>query len=113
MSVGLPALGAETELDFLLPVAEVAFILGVPLEVFVTVFPTPAVVVVAGLFVVVVEDAIVGFGSSGSGLTTTNEVTGVTKLYLSERFVAFSVSKRCTSGSVLLSLASRSSLIVK
>lgn len=63
--------------------------------------------------VVVVEGAVVGFGSSVSGLTTINEVTGVTKLYFRERLVAFSISKRCTTGSVLLVLASRSSLIVK
>lgn len=36
--------------------------------------------------------AVVGAVSSASGLTTTKEVTGVTKLYFRERLVALSVS---------------------
>lgn len=65
-----------------------------------------------GLGVVVVVATVVGFGSSISGFTTTKEVTGVTKLYFSERLVAFSASKRCANGSVLLSFAIKSSLTV-
>lgn len=52
-------------------------------------------------------------GSSASGLTTTREVNGVTKLYLRERLVAFSVSNFCAAGSVVFSLATESSLMVK
>lgn len=70
------------------------------------------VVVVTVLGVVVVVETVVGFGSSISGFTTTKEVTGVTKLYFSERLVAFSASKRCANGSELLSLAIKHSLIV-
>lgn len=77
-----------------------------------------AVVVV--VTVVVIAAAVVGFGvvgdgdaSSSSGLTTTKEVTGVTKLYLRERLVALSASNLCIAGSVAFSLASSSSLMVK
>lgn len=70
------------------------------------------VVFTLAVVVVVVVETVVGFGSSMSGLTTTKEVTGVTKLYFRERLVAFSVSKRCANGSELLSLAIKSSLIV-
>lgn len=73
------------------------------------------VVVVVAVVVVgrtVVVDAEVGI-SSASGLTTTREVTGVTKLYLRERLVAFSPSSFCMFESVVFSLASSSSLIVK
>lgn len=52
------------------------------------------VVVVVVIVVAVVGLAMVGVGaaSSASGLTTTKEVTGVTKLYLRERLVALSAS---------------------
>lgn len=96
---------------FLIKASEVEVILEV-LGVCVGVVITLAVVVVTGLGVVVVVETVVGFGSSISGLTTTKEVNGVTKLYFSERLVAFSVSKRCANGSELLSLAIKSSLIV-
>lgn len=64
------------------------------------------------------EAATVGLGvgigmSSTSGLTTTSEVTGVTKLYARERLVAFSVNSRCRAASLLLVLASSRSLMVK
>ena len=44
--------------------------------------------------VVIVAAVVVGVSaaSSASGLTTTKEVNGVTKLYLSDRLVAFSAS---------------------
>lgn len=71
-----------------------------------------AVVVVVGAVVGLAVVA-VGAVSSASGLTTTREVTGVTKLYLREMLVAFSASNLCIAGSVVFSLAKRSSLMVK
>lgn len=69
------------------------------------------VVVVAALF----GCAVVGDGavSSASGLTTTKEVTGVTKLYLRERLVALSVRSLCAAASVVFNLARSNSLMVK
>lgn len=104
-------LGFKDLLSFFIKASVVEVIFEV-LDVCVGVIVTIGVVVVTGLGVVVVVETVVGFGSSISGLTTTKEVTGVTKLYLSERLVAFSPSKRCMSGSELLSLAIKSSLIV-
>lgn len=79
------------------------FVVAVAVAVVVTLAAAVAVVVV-GLCVVV---------SSASGLTTTKEVTGVTKLYLSERLVALSASNLCIEGSVVFSLARSSSLMVE
>lgn len=74
-------------------------------------------VVVEVVAVVVIVAAVVGLAvvvaSSASGLTTTKEVTGVTKLYFRERLVALSANNLCMAGSVVFSLARRSSLIVK
>lgn len=69
------------------------------------------VLVVAALF----GRAVMGVGaaSSASGLTTTKEVTGVTKLYLRERLVALSVRSLWVAASVVLNLASSNSLMVK
>ncbi len=52
------------------------------------------VVAVVVIVAVTVGFAVVGVGaaSSASGLTTTKEVTGVTKLYLRDRLVALSAS---------------------
>lgn len=55
----------------------------------------------------------VGPVSSKSGLTTTKEVTGVTKLYLRERLVALSVRSLCVAVSVVFNLARSNSLMVK
>jgi len=65
------------------------------------------------LVVATTEELTVGSGSSISGLITTNEVTGVTKLYFSERLVALSTRRRCVTKSEVLILASSNSLIVK
>lgn len=65
------------------------------------------------LVVATTEELTVGSGSSISGLITTNEVTGVTKLYFSERLVALSTRRRCVITSEVLILASSNSLIVK
>lgn len=69
------------------------------------------VVVVAALF----GCAVVGVGavSSASGLTTTKEVTGVTKLYLRERLVALSVRSLWVAVSLVFNLARSNSLMVK
>lgn len=104
-------LGLKCLPGLLIKASEVEVILEV-LDVCVGVVFTLVVVVVTVLGVAVVVEPVVGFGSSISGLTTTKEVTGVTKLYFRERLVAFSVSKRCANGSELLSLAIKSSLIV-
>lgn len=63
--------------------------------------------------VLLVVATTVGSGSSISGLITTNEVTGVTKLYFSERLVALSTRRRCVIKSEVFILASSNSLIVK
>lgn len=55
----------------------------------------------------------VGAVSSKSGLTTTKEVTGVTKLNLRERLVALSVRSLCVAVSVVFNLARSNSLMVK
>lgn len=96
---------------------------GLGLEGELSFFAAPAadiLAVVVAVTVVVIVAAVVGFGvvgegdvSSASGLTTTKEVTGVTKLYLRERLVALSASNLCIAGSVAFSLASSSSLMVK
>lgn len=65
------------------------------------------------LVVATTEELTVGSSSSISGLITTNEVTGVTKLYFSERLVALSTSMRCVIKSEVFILASSNSLIVK
>lgn len=59
--------------------------------------------------------AVVGVGAASltSGLTTTKEVTGVTKLNFRERLVALSVRSLCVAASVAFNLASSSSLMVK
>lgn len=69
------------------------------------------VVVVAALF----GYAVLGVGavSSASGLTTTKEVTGVTKLYLRERLVALSVRSLWVAVSLVFNLARSNSLMVK
>lgn len=69
------------------------------------------VVVVAALF----GCAVLGVGavSSASGLTTTKEVTGVTKLYLRERLVALSVRSLWVAVSLVFNLARSNSLMVK
>lgn len=67
-----------------------------------------AVVVILAAAVVVGEWTL-----STSGLTTTKEVTGVTKLYLRERLVALSTSSLWVAGSVVFSLACSSSWMVK
>lgn len=77
-------------------------------------FVEPAVVLaIVLLLVATTEELTVGSGSSISGLITTREVTGVTKLYSSERLVAFSTSRRCIFTSEVFILASSNSLIVK
>lgn len=77
-------------------------------------FVEPAMVLVVVLLVVAkTEELIVGSGSSISGLITTNDVTGVTKLYFSERLVALSTRRRCVNTSEVLILAKSNSLIVK
>lgn len=77
-------------------------LLGLGLEGVLGFFAAPAadiLLVAVVVAVVVVVAAVVGFAvvglgaaSSASGLTTTKEVTGVTKLYLRERFVALSAN---------------------
>lgn len=76
--------------------------------------------VVEVVAVVVVVTALLGCAvvgveavSSTSGLTTTKEVTGVTKLYLRERLVALSVRSLCVAASLAFNLARSSSLMVK
>lgn len=72
------------------------------------------VAVLVAVVVMVAAAAVVGgWTSSTSGLTTTREVTGVTKLYLRERLVALSTSSLWLAGSVLFSLACSNSLMVK
>lgn len=67
------------------------------------------------MVVALIGCAVVGVeaGSSASGLTTTKEVTGVTKLYLRERLVALSVRSLCVALSVVFNLARSNSLMVK
>lgn len=91
---------------------------GFPLEL--GLLPTAAaagsllVAVLVAVVVIVAVAAVVGEGtSSSSGLTTTKEVTGVTKLYLRERLVALSTSSLWVAGSVVFSLACSNSLMVK
>lgn len=69
------------------------------------------VVVVAALLGCAVAG--VGAASSASGLTTTKEVTGVTKLNFRERLVALSVKSLCMAVSVVFNLARSNSLMVK
>lgn len=91
--------------------------LGFPFDGELGLFPAAAALLVAVLVAVVVTVAaavVVGeWASSTSGLTTTKEVTGVTKLYLRERLVALSTSSLWVAGSVVFSLACSSSLMVK
>lgn len=92
---------------------------GFPLEL--GLLPTAAaaagpllVAVLVAVVVIVAVAVVVGEGtSSSSGLTTTKEVTGVTKLYLRERLVALSTSSLWVAGSVVFSLACSNSLMVK
>lgn len=67
-----------------------------------------AVVVIVAVAVVAGERT-----SSTSGLTTTSDVTGVTKLYLRERLEALSSRSLWVAASVVVSLACSSSLMVK
>ncbi len=110
---GLLVFGGENELDFF-PAADVKDTLGAAWEVWFVMFVEPATVLVDVLLVVATtEELIVGSGSSISGLITTNDVTGVTKLYFSERLVALSTRRRCMNTSEVLILSKSNSLIVK
>lgn len=72
-------LGLEGELDFFLAPAADILVVAVVVAVVVIVAATVGFAVVG-----------VGAASSASGVTTTKEVTGVTKLYLRDRLVALS-----------------------
>lgn len=96
---------------------------GFPFDGGLGLFPTAAaaaaadaglVAVLVAVVVIVPAAVVVGeWTSSTSGLTTTKDVTGVTKLYVRERFVALSTSSLWVAGSVVFSLACSSSLMVK